>query len=160
MDSAYQSFDPPVGIAQQIAPNLRRILAPNPSTMTFRGTNTYLLGGSDLAIIDPGPDQLTQLRAIKAALQGTQKITHILITHSHIDHSPLARRLSADCGAPIFAYGRSDAGQSNRMKALIESGYSGGGEGVEGLHGGSITTSSNCTCRRIGSSAPRWAWTR
>jgi len=131
MDSAHQSFDPPVAIAQKIAPNLRRILAPNPSPMTFRGTNTYLLGSSDLAIIDPGPDQLTQLRAIKAALQGTQKITHILITHSHLDHSPLARRLSADCGAPIFAFGRCDAGQSDRMKALIKSGYSGCGEGVD-----------------------------
>lgn len=125
------SFDPPIGEAETLAPALRRILAPNPSPMTFRGTNTYLLGHKDIAVIDPGPENSAHLKAILNACSKDQRITHILVTHSHIDHSPLARVLSAQTGAPVLAYGPSDAGRSEAMQACLASGMSGGGEGID-----------------------------
>lgn len=91
MDPEILKFDPPVGIAEELEPGLRRLLAPNPSPMTFRGTNTYLVGTRGIAVIDPGPDSEAHLEAILAALAPGQDITHIFVTHAHIDHSPLAR---------------------------------------------------------------------
>lgn len=122
---------PPVGQPETLAPGLRRILAPNPSPMTYWGTNSYLLGEHDLAVIDPGPDDDAHLEAILAACAPKQRITHILVTHAHRDHSPLAGRLAARCGAPILAFGAAAAGRSARMEALATAGYVGGGEGVD-----------------------------
>ena len=82
------NFNPPSGISEDIYPNLKRIIAPNPSPMTFWGTNTYILGTNELAIIDPGPAVQSHFDAIMSSLNKNQSITHILITHSHIDHSP------------------------------------------------------------------------
>ncbi len=124
------NFDPPVGVAEPLAPGLRRIVAPNASAMTFRGTNTYLLGTRQLAVIDPGPDDAAHMTAIREAAGGDE-ISHILVTHSHLDHSPLARRLADLTGAPIFAFGNSWSGQSPRMAALARVGDLGGGEGVD-----------------------------
>ncbi len=124
-------FNPPVGIAQELAPGLRRVLAPNPSPMTYRGTNTYLIGTAEIAVVDPGPDDPSHLQAILAAVTADQKITHILVTHAHVDHSPLARRLSLATGAPILAYGDAFAGQSDIMRELAGQGLAGGGEGVD-----------------------------
>ncbi|WP_296764705.1 MBL fold metallo-hydrolase [Sediminimonas sp.] len=125
-------FDPPAGVAQTLAPGLRRVLAPNPSPMTWRGTNTYLLGGQGgIAVIDPGPDDTGHLTAIMAALEPGQKITHILVTHAHLDHSPLARTLARETGAPVLAYGDAGAGRSAVMRELAAAGISGGGEGVD-----------------------------
>ncbi|HCQ59649.1 MAG TPA: MBL fold metallo-hydrolase, partial [Sulfitobacter sp.] len=61
------NFDPEIGLAETLEPGLRRIVAPNPSPMTYRGTNTYLLGQSEVAVIDPGPDSPAHLKAILAA---------------------------------------------------------------------------------------------
>lgn len=124
-------FAPPVGVALPLEPGLRRILAPNPSPMTFRGTNTYLLGTRDLAVIDPGPDDPDHLAAIRAALGPGQRISHILVTHAHLDHSPLARALSRATGAPVLAFGDARAGRSAVMDRLAASGLAGGGEGVD-----------------------------
>ncbi len=110
---------------------IRRILAPNPSPMTYRGTNTYLIGTSDLAVIDPGPDDERHLEAIIAALKPGQRISHILVTHAHLDHSPLAPRLAAITGAPVYAYGDATAGRSAVMHQLHLSGEVQGGEGVD-----------------------------
>lgn len=89
-----------------LAPGLRRITAPNPSPMTAAGTNTYLLGaGPEVAVIDPGPLLPAHCEAILEALGPGQRISHILCTHSHLDHSPLARPLSERCGAPVLAFG-------------------------------------------------------
>jgi glyoxylase-like metal-dependent hydrolase (beta-lactamase superfamily II) len=99
--------------------------------MTYTGTNTYLLGLRDIAVIDPGPDHDAHFAAILAAIGPSQKITKILVTHSHLDHAPLARRLSAHCGAPVYAYGDSGAGRRPQMIALSEAGSIGGGEGVD-----------------------------
>lgn len=124
-------FNPQAGKPVTLAPALRRILAPNPSPMTYRGTNTYLLGHHDIAVIDPGPDSDPHLAAIMAACTSPQRITQILVTHSHVDHSPLAKRLSEKTGAPILAFGPSDAGRSDAMKACLEAGMQGGGEGID-----------------------------
>lgn len=124
-------FNPEIGTSYQLANDVIRITAPNPSPMTFRGTNTYLLGTTDLAVIDPGPESDAHLQAILAALKPDQKITHILITHSHLDHSPLAARLSKQTDAPVYGFGPSGAGQSDIMKSLARGGQLGGGEGFD-----------------------------
>ncbi|MFZ7090815.1 MBL fold metallo-hydrolase [Primorskyibacter sp. 2E233] len=132
-------FRPVAGTADELSPGLRRVLAPNPSPMTYRGTNTYLLGFTDLAVIDPGPDNPVHLQAILAAVQPGQQITHILVTHAHIDHSPLARALSASTGAPILGFGSAEAGRSEAMTLLAAEGLLGGGEGVDHAFAPDIT---------------------
>ncbi len=124
-------FDPVPGMAETLAPGLRRILAPNPSPMTYRGTNTYLIGTRGIAVIDPGPDDASHLRAILAALGPGQYVTHILITHTHRDHSPLARPLAAATGAPVLAFGNASAGRSAIMERLAADGMIRGGEGID-----------------------------
>ncbi|MCG7492757.1 MBL fold metallo-hydrolase [Thalassobius sp. Cn5-15] len=128
---APDDFNAPVGVAEQLDDGLRRILAPNPSPMTYRGTNTYLIGDRDLAVVDPGPDSEAHLQAILAALHPDQRISHILVTHAHLDHSPLARRLGQITDAPVLAYGDYRAGQSAVMAELAAAGLAGGGEGVD-----------------------------
>ncbi|EDZ45732.1 metallo-beta-lactamase family protein [Rhodobacterales bacterium Y4I] len=129
--NAADDFNPQPGLAVELAPGLRRILAPNPSPMTFRGTNTYLIGSSGLAVIDPGPDSAPHLEAILAAVQPGQRITHIIVTHSHLDHSPLARGLSQATSAPVYAFGGAGAGRSAVMSELAASGLAEGGEGID-----------------------------
>ena len=128
---APDDFDPVIGVAETLEPGVRRIVAPNPSPMTYRGTNTYLLGTVGVAVIDPGPESEAHLEAILAAVQPGQQITHIIVTHSHLDHSPLARPLAARCGAPVLAFGGSDAGRSEVMQTLAARGLMGGGEGID-----------------------------
>ena len=99
--------------------------------MTLHGTNTYLLGKGEVAVIDPGPDLPEHLDAIMAALDPGERIGAILVTHSHRDHSPLARPLAQASGAPILAAGPSDWGRSDIMAALALAGDIGGGEGVD-----------------------------
>lgn len=121
---------PMAGAPRQLADGLSCVLAPNPSPMTFWGTNTYLLGEDTLAVIDPGPDQPDHLDALLSAIGG-RTVSHILVTHSHLDHSPLARPLSRITGAPVLAYGDSRAGRSAIMEDLSQHGALGGGEGVD-----------------------------
>jgi len=120
----------PVGKPVQLAPDLHCVLAPNPSPMTFWGTNTYLIGDAALAIIDPGPADMQHLDALLAAIAG-RPVTHILVTHSHLDHSPLARPLAEAVSAPILAFGSAQAGRSDVMTRLATSGLTGGGEGID-----------------------------
>ncbi|MGB8816320.1 MAG: MBL fold metallo-hydrolase [Rhizobiaceae bacterium] len=75
-----------------------RIVAPNAGLFTFHGTNSYLVGRQTLAVIDPGPDDERHLASLLAAIDG-RPVTHIFITHTHRDHSPLARKLAAATGA-------------------------------------------------------------
>jgi glyoxylase-like metal-dependent hydrolase (beta-lactamase superfamily II) len=124
-------FDPPVGAAQQLETGLRRIVAPNPSPMTYRGTNTYVLGQTALAVIDPGPPDAAHLEAIMASVGAGQHISHIIVTHTHLDHSPLAAALRARTGAPVLAFGTAEAGRSAVMRQLSHAGTIGGGEGVD-----------------------------
>lgn len=125
------TFRPLPGKPVDLGHGLRRIVAPNPSPMTFRGTNTYLLGRRALAVIDPGPDDSDHLTSILAAVGPGQSVSHILVTHAHLDHSPLARRLSQATGAPVLAFGDALAGRSAVMQDLAAAGLMRGGEGVD-----------------------------
>lgn len=88
------------GTIQQLNPLVRRLLAPNPSPFTFTGTQTYVVGDEDVAVIDPGPDVAEHVETLLAAIGGSM-VTAILCTHTHRDHSPAARILKAATGAPI-----------------------------------------------------------
>lgn len=114
------------GMPERIAPGVRRVLAPNPSPMTFHGTNSYLVGDGAVTLIDPGPASEAHLAAILAALAPGERIARILVTHSHADHSGLAPRLAAATGAPVAAFGDSHAGRSPLMQALAAEGLEGG----------------------------------
>ena len=124
-------FNPEIGQIDDLGHAIRRILAPNPSPMTFRGTNTYLVGKQSVAVIDPGPADPTHLNAILQATDMGRTITHICVTHAHLDHSPLAADLKQATGAPIYAFGRAKDGQSLFMKSIEDAGYTGGGEGID-----------------------------
>ena len=89
------------GACDQVSPLIRRVVANNPGPFTFRGTGTYIVGRGEVAVIDPGPDLPEHLAAILKAVEG-ETITHILITHHHSDHSPLAGPLKAATGATIY----------------------------------------------------------
>jgi glyoxylase-like metal-dependent hydrolase (beta-lactamase superfamily II) len=91
----------PVGEAERTEPLVRRVLATNPSAFTFTGTQTYVVGaGGDVAVIDPGPAEEEHLAALVAAIGGA-RVSAILCTHTHRDHSPAAAPLAARTGAPI-----------------------------------------------------------
>jgi glyoxylase-like metal-dependent hydrolase (beta-lactamase superfamily II) len=98
--------------------------------MTGPGTNTYLLGWREIAVIDPGPDHEPHLTAILAAIGAEQRITRIVVTHAHRDHSALAPALSSATAAPVLAFGDASAGRSATMDRL-DVGQLGGGEGVD-----------------------------
>jgi glyoxylase-like metal-dependent hydrolase (beta-lactamase superfamily II) len=131
MNQPPDDFNPAPGKAITLQPGLRRILAPNPSPMTYRGTNTYLVGTQELAVIDPGPESPEHLEALLDAVGPGQRITHIIVTHAHLDHSPLAKALSARTEAPVSAFGTALAGRSAVMSQLAKTGLSGGGEGLD-----------------------------
>ena len=97
-------FDPAHGEAVDIAPGIQRITAPNKSAFTFHGTNTYILGETDVAVIDPGPAIDSHLDLLMETLKG-RTVSHIILTHTHMDHSPLAKPLQEKMGAPMFAEG-------------------------------------------------------
>jgi len=88
------------GRCDQVSPLVRRVIADNPGPFTFTGTGTYIVGRGEVAVIDPGPDDPAHLEAILAAIPG-ERVSHILITHHHSDHSPLAGALKARTGAVI-----------------------------------------------------------
>ena len=88
------------GRVETLGPLVRRVLAPNPSPFTFTGTQTYLIGAGEVAVIDPGPDLAEHVDALVAALSG-ERVAAILCTHTHRDHSPASRPLQAATGAPI-----------------------------------------------------------
>jgi len=90
------------GRVDQVSPLIRRVIANNPGPFTFTGTGTYIVGhGDGVAVIDPGPQDEAHLQAILDAVAG-ETVSHILITHHHLDHSPLARPLQAKTGAAVL----------------------------------------------------------
>ena len=88
------------GVPEQLEPLVSRVLAPNPSPFTYTGTQVHLVGTTDLAVIDPGPDTPAHIEALVVAIAG-RPVRAILITHTHRDHSPGSRPLAAATGAPI-----------------------------------------------------------
>ncbi|HZW16592.1 MAG TPA: MBL fold metallo-hydrolase, partial [Brevundimonas sp.] len=99
LEVAYGRVDP-------VSPLIRRVIADNPGPFTFTGTGTYIVGraeaGAGVAVIDPGPPDAAHLAAMLAAVEG-QSVSHVLVTHTHRDHSPLARPFARAVGAPVLA---------------------------------------------------------
>ncbi|MBY5664204.1 MBL fold metallo-hydrolase [Rhizobium leguminosarum] len=98
------AFEPAYGRAVPVAPGVERITAENPGPFTFFGTNSYIVGSSSVAVIDPGPEDEAHFQALMAALAG-RAVTHIVVSHTHRDHSPLAKRLQAATGAVTVGQG-------------------------------------------------------
>ena len=99
-----REFDPNYGTAIELAPGVRRLTANNPGPFTFHGTNTYLIGTRHLIVLDPGPASPEHVEALLKAADGAT-IEAILVSHTHMDHSPGARLLKATTGAPIVGCG-------------------------------------------------------
>ena len=110
-------------------PDLRLVRAPNPSAMTERGTNTWIVGRGAVAVIDPGPADEAHLAAILAALGPSERVSHILVTHAHADHSALAPALAQATGAPVLAFGTARDGMTRAMADLAAG--AAGGEGLD-----------------------------
>lgn len=92
------------GAVAELTPMVRRVVARNPSAFTFHGTGTYIVGRGKVAVIDPGPDDPAHIDALARALRN-ETVTHILVTHTHRDHSPGTAELQRRTGAPSFAFG-------------------------------------------------------
>ena len=119
-----------VGKAEKLEDDLVVITADNASPMTFTGTRTYILGTENLIVIDPGPNSEAHLSSIMKYI-GKRKVTDILLTHSHIDHSPLSRQLKTETGARIIGFGSADEARTSFMKKLSSSLDLGGEEGID-----------------------------
>jgi len=92
------------GVVEEVIPGVRRVLCGNPSPFTFTGTVSYIVGRGKVAIIDPGPDNAAHAQALLDAVRG-ETVTHIVVTHTHNDHSPNTPRIKAATGAPVYAEG-------------------------------------------------------
>jgi glyoxylase-like metal-dependent hydrolase (beta-lactamase superfamily II) len=101
-----RAFDFEYGRCDQVSPLIQRVIASNPGPFTFTGTGTYIVGrdapGAGVAVIDPGPIDEAHLESLLAAVDG-RTVTHVLVTHTHRDHAPLARPFAERTGAPILA---------------------------------------------------------
>jgi glyoxylase-like metal-dependent hydrolase (beta-lactamase superfamily II) len=104
------------GVAAQVSPLIRRVIAPNPSAFTLHGTGTYIIGRGQVGVIDPGPDDPVHIAAILNAVKG-ETVSHIIITHTHRDHSPGAAPLKAATGAAIWGCGPHGHGRDTKGKA-------------------------------------------
>ena len=93
-----------------MTPLIRRVVARNASPFTFKGTGTYIIGHGKVAVIDPGPKLQDHIDALLKALDG-ETVTHILITHTHNDHSPAAAALKAATGAKTYGFGPHGSGR-------------------------------------------------
>jgi len=110
------------GQADQLSPLVRRVIARNPSPFTFHGTGTYIIGQGDVAVIDPGPDLPEHLDALAAALAG-ERVSHILITHSHSDHCGGARAFQARVNAPIHGFDDEPVQEPAQVEAGTEEAF-------------------------------------
>jgi glyoxylase-like metal-dependent hydrolase (beta-lactamase superfamily II) len=110
------------GRCDQVSPLIRRVTANNPGPFTYKGTGTYIVGHGDVAVIDPGPDDNQHLEAILSAVRG-ERVTAIVITHHHADHSPLAGPLKARTGAPIYGCAVATHEQADTGEVKMEAGH-------------------------------------
>jgi glyoxylase-like metal-dependent hydrolase (beta-lactamase superfamily II) len=117
-----REIDIEYGRCDQVSPLIRRVTANNPGPFTFLGTGTYIVGRGEVAVIDPGPDDPAHLDAILQAVSG-EKITHILITHHHSDHSPLAGPLKARTGATIYGCAVAGHEEADTGEVRMEAGH-------------------------------------
>ena len=109
------------GHLEQVSPLIRRIVCNNPGPFTFNGSGTYVVGKGNVAVIDPGPLDDNHIAALQKSLEG-ETITHILIAHTHMDHSPAAKPLKAATGAKTYGYGPHGAGKKMEGVSIEEGG--------------------------------------
>lgn len=109
------------GTVAQVSPGIRRVIARNPSPFTFYGTGTYIVGQGRVAVIDPGPLDTDHVRALVEATRG-EEISHILVTHTHMDHSPACRLLRAHCDASTYGFGPHGSGHADDGVVVEEGG--------------------------------------
>ena len=121
-------FDLAPGKVEEVAPGVRRLLADNPSPFTFKGTVSYIIGRGKVAIVDPGPDDERHVAALLDAVRG-ETVTHVLVTHTHRDHSPAAARIKAATGATVVAEGPHrparalHVGEAKRLEASADTDF-------------------------------------
>ena len=117
-----RAFDFAYGRRDQVSPLIQRVICENPGPFTFSGTGTYIVGrpdeGAPVAVIDPGPIDEAHLEALLAAV-AVRTVSHVLVTHTHRDHSPLARPFADRVGAPVLAM-RPPARQTHASGTLDE----------------------------------------
>jgi glyoxylase-like metal-dependent hydrolase (beta-lactamase superfamily II) len=121
-----RDFEPRHGEAVEVAPGVRRVTAANEGPFTFRGTNTFLIGGKTLAVLDPGPADPQHIKALMRAI-GAADVTHILLSHSHRDHSDAVPLIKERTGAPVLATAQKPAtgsAQNLRLDAGANTGIS------------------------------------
>lgn len=111
-------FDFEYGRCDQLSPLIRRVIANNPSPFTFTGTGTYIIGSGNVAVIDPGPLLDAHVDAILDALGPDEQVSHIVVTHTHLDHSPASKPLQERTKAPIYSFAppRVDAFDGPRLE--------------------------------------------
>ncbi|WP_368649724.1 MBL fold metallo-hydrolase [Brucella intermedia] len=145
------SFTPQYGEPVELGKGILRLTVNNPSAFTFHGTNSYIIGTDTLAVIDPGPDNDAHYNALIAAIAG-RPVSHIFVSHTHRDHSPLAQRLKESLGARTVAEGAHRparpyyAGEVNMLEASADTDFipdialadggtiEGDGWALEGIH--------------------------
>jgi glyoxylase-like metal-dependent hydrolase (beta-lactamase superfamily II) len=121
-------FVPAYGEAFEVAPGVRRLTVNNPGPFTFHGTNSFIVGRDTLAVIDPGPEDEAHFQALIEAIGG-RPVSHVFVSHTHTDHSPLAARLSQATGAIVAAEGPHRAarplriGEINPLDASTDVGF-------------------------------------
>jgi glyoxylase-like metal-dependent hydrolase (beta-lactamase superfamily II) len=120
-----RSFDLAPGRVEEVAPGVRRLLCDNPSPFTFKGTVSYIVGRGQVAIIDPGPDHPQHIATLLDAVRN-ESVTHVFVTHTHVDHSPAAAHVKAATGAITLAEGPHRAarplhiGEAKRLEASAD----------------------------------------
>ncbi|WP_300541463.1 MBL fold metallo-hydrolase [Maricaulis sp.] len=120
-----REFDFEYGRCDRLSRRIRRVIAPNPGPFTFTGTGVYIVGDGEVAVIDPGPVEPDHIAALDAAIEG-ERVTHVFVTHHHLDHSPLAHPLAQRHGAKVYGFGRQDAapaGGEVRLEAGDDTGF-------------------------------------
>jgi glyoxylase-like metal-dependent hydrolase (beta-lactamase superfamily II) len=100
-----RDLDVHYGRVEQVSPLIRRVVADNPSKFTYLGTGTYIVGRGDVAVIDAGPRLDAHVDALVAALEPGERVTHLLVTHTHTDHSPATALMKERTGAPSYGFG-------------------------------------------------------
>lgn len=100
-----KTFEFEYGVLAQLSPLIQRVVADNPGPFTYTGTGVYIIGDKNVAVIDPGPQTPAHMAALDKALEG-RTVTHVLVTHHHVDHSPMAAPLAAKHGCKVYGYGQ------------------------------------------------------
>ena len=120
-----RDFDFEYGRCDRLSDRIRRVVAPNPGPFTYTGTGVYIVGSGEVAVIDPGPVQPDHIDALDRALEG-ERVSHVFVTHHHLDHSPLAHPLAEKHGATVYGFGppnTAPAGGEVRLEAGDDAGF-------------------------------------